>query len=207
MAQEIEPHVLTEEEARSLTERIKETLAVAHELIISAYTGRAWEALEYVSWDTYCKSEFEGARMVRLPREQRQEIVSEMRAAGMSTRAIGSGLGVDHKTVVNDLRGGESSPPDVVTGTDGKQYTLPEEPEVVEAEIVDEEPPARAPRTDVVGTMATLMRRTSEAARLAQKIKPQHIRSNSDAAEMWLRTLAPDIRELAEFLTMLEKNQ
>jgi hypothetical protein len=122
---------LTAAEARALTDRIRGTLTIAHDLIASAYTGRAWVALGYESWDAYCAGEFTEARMVRLEREQRREIVASMRSAGMSTRAIASGIGVDQKTVVNDLRSGEeSSSPEQghrvdVIGQDGKTYTPP----------------------------------------------------------------------------------
>lgn len=95
-------------EARQLTGRIKEALDVSYELIILAYQGRAWEAMGHASWDGYCQVEFKGARMLRLAVDQRQEIVSELKEAGMSTRQIGSALGVGQRTIVRDGRGGES---------------------------------------------------------------------------------------------------
>jgi hypothetical protein len=63
----------------------------------------------------------------------------------MSTRAIGAALGVRHPTVISDV-GGQDLPPTPVTGLDGKTYTPPRrpivdpapEPEVIDAEIVDE---------------------------------------------------------------------
>jgi hypothetical protein len=122
---------LTAAEARALTDRIRGTLTVAHDLIASAYTGRAWVALGYESWDAYCAGEFTEARMVRLEREQRREIVASMRSVGMSTRAIASGLGVSRETVREDAVAGDKklSPEqghrvDVI-GQDGKRYTPP----------------------------------------------------------------------------------
>lgn len=44
----------------------------------------------------------------------------------MSQRAIAGVVGVDQKTVSNDLRGGENSSP--VTGRDGKTYQRKERP-------------------------------------------------------------------------------
>lgn len=124
--------LLSHDQARDLTERIKETLSVAHELIIAAYQGRVWEALGYASWDAYCASEFEGARMVRLPRDQRREIVSEMGAAGMSNVAVGSALGVTETTIRRDHAAStyvEAAGQKVTamhtpssTGTDGRIY-------------------------------------------------------------------------------------
>ena len=93
---------LTPFEARELTDEIRQTLTLGHDLLIRAFTGRAWTALGYATWDAYCAGEFSEARMVRLDREQRREIVAEMREAGMSNRAIASGLGVDERTVRRD---------------------------------------------------------------------------------------------------------
>jgi hypothetical protein len=87
-----------------------------------------------------------------MTREMRQAIVQELRIDGQSTRQIAQTLGVDAKTVRNDLKvpGGELSPPGAtppdeglpahpadiprVTGLDGKSYPAsqpvkPPEPE------------------------------------------------------------------------------
>lgn len=117
---------LTAEQARLLTDEIRTTLRTGHELIIKAFSGRAWAVLGYVSWDAYCAGEFAEARMVRLDREQRKEIAAEMHDAGMSNRAIASGIGVDPQTVANDFKSrAESSaraPAPKVQGSDGKAY-------------------------------------------------------------------------------------
>lgn len=129
----------TAAEARSLTDRIRGHLSGAHGLLGEAYSRRAWVALGYESWDAYCAGEFTEARMVRLDREQRREIVADLRSQGMSTRAIASGLGVNRKTVMEDARqvvqNGPPAPtpcptPSPVIGTDGKTYTQPNRPAV-----------------------------------------------------------------------------
>lgn len=91
--------------------------------ISTAYAQRDWAALGYESWDAYVNGEYSEHRL-KLSPEHRQKAVAELRLAGMSTRAIGSALGVDAKTVRNDLNpGGENSPPAApVTGADGKSY-------------------------------------------------------------------------------------
>jgi len=127
--------------ARSLTDEIRQTLTSAHDKLLDAWRGRADLALGYDSWDAYCAGEFAGQRMVRLDREQRREIVASMRAEGMSTRAIGSALGVGHQTVQRDLPTGPHGPVNEapVVGVNGKTYTPRQpEPAVVEAEIVDD---------------------------------------------------------------------
>jgi hypothetical protein len=121
----------TAEEARALTDRIKVGVDAIWELIKQAYVTRAWSALGYGSWDDYCQREF-GTSRIRLPREERQEVVASMREIGMSVRAIASASGVDAKTVRNALPTGENSPvgPRTITGVNGKTYqsTQPQRP-------------------------------------------------------------------------------
>ena len=93
---------LDEPAALALTNRIRGSLVAAHDGLVAAFKGRAWIAMGYKSWHAYCKGEFQDAHMVRLESDQRQEIVAQMRSAGMSTRAIGSALGVSQSTVVTD---------------------------------------------------------------------------------------------------------
>jgi hypothetical protein len=52
---------------------------------------------------------------VRMSIEERREAVAELDAEGMSQREIGDTLGVDHRTVGNDLKTGENSPVDAET--------------------------------------------------------------------------------------------
>lgn len=126
---------LSASQARELTDRIKVGVEAIWELVKQAYQSRAWSVLGYESWDDYCTREF-GTSRIRLPREERQEVVSSMREIGMSTRAIGAAVGVDQKTISNDLRREENSSPGVgpqpVTGMDGKTYTPKPRPEPVE---------------------------------------------------------------------------
>ncbi len=127
---------LDEEEARSLTNRIRQCVAVAHESIVHAYKGRAWTALNYGSWDDYCEAEFGGARLP-IPKADRSDVVALLRAEGMSTRAIGSALGLSKDTVHRDLAGVSDETP-AVTGADGKTYPA-QQPERAEAGTVGPE--------------------------------------------------------------------
>lgn len=131
---------LTTDEARVLTNEIKVGIETTWELVEKAYLQRAWLALGYESWDSYCAAEFDSAA-IRLPREQRQETVRSLRDAGLSQRAIASAVGVDQGTIRNDLRASEefssladSEPvegddevpveePPKITGVNGKTYT------------------------------------------------------------------------------------
>jgi hypothetical protein len=114
---------MTPEEARALTHQVVYHLDMAKGYLVMAFEGRAWEALNYPTWNDYCRVEIRPHMQV-LSLEQRREAVKEMREAKMSTRAIGSALGVDKQTVLNDLRSApvENSTPERVKGLDGKQY-------------------------------------------------------------------------------------
>jgi hypothetical protein len=115
--------------ARTLTDRIKVAVEGTWHLIIEAYVTRAWAALGYPSWDDYCTREF-GTSRLRLPREERQEIVSSLREQGLSLRAIAAATGVDKKTVQNTIAAtGDFSPvardprDEILTQEDGEALT------------------------------------------------------------------------------------
>ncbi len=54
------------------------------------------------SWD---------ASRIRLPREERAEVVSSLRESGLSLRAIAAATGLNHQTVANDLSKNRQLPP------------------------------------------------------------------------------------------------
>lgn len=117
--------ITTEDQARALTDRIKVAVEGTWLLIQEAYTSRAWATLGYETWDAYCSAEF-GTSRLKLPREERQEVVASLRESGLSVRAIASATGASYGTVRNVLAGaGEqncSPAPNRVVGTDGKVY-------------------------------------------------------------------------------------
>lgn len=93
--------VLSAEDARVLTDQIKVGVEGVWMLVKQAYELRAWAALGYASWDDYCTREFGTARL-RLPREERQEVVASLRDSGLSDRAIESATGVSRRTLIRD---------------------------------------------------------------------------------------------------------
>lgn len=117
----------TEEQAREHTERILLWADTGWELIAIAYQRRAWAALGYQTWDAYLQGEFKGVRL-SLPREDRQQVVTSLREAGLSIRAIASATGASTQTIQNDLQpdpgvvNHHTSTPERVTGSDGKSY-------------------------------------------------------------------------------------
>ena len=113
---------ISAQDARNLTDKIKAGTAALWELIKEAYASRAWASLGYASWDDYCTQEF-GASRIRLPREERQEVVASMREIGMSIPAISSATGASVGTVhgtLSKLKASDTPAP--IVGTDGKTY-------------------------------------------------------------------------------------
>lgn len=91
--------------ARRLTDKIKVGVEGVWLLIEQAYTTRAWQALGYKSWDNYTTREF-GTSHLKLPREDRTEVIGSMRDAGLSIRAIVSATGISDQTVQKEIRQG-----------------------------------------------------------------------------------------------------
>lgn len=111
---------LNKEQARLLTDAIRDALEDLWHLVTQAYLGRAWEPLGYESWDQYCSSELAHARL-RLPLEERDALVGSFRRAGMSLRAISSVTGLGKTTVQRSLAGVPNGTPAIV-GLDGHTY-------------------------------------------------------------------------------------
>lgn len=135
------PADLSELQARALISRIATSLVTVWEDVKLAYLGRAWLALGYASWDELCAAEF-GTMQIRLPREERREVVASLSEVGMSTRAIAAATGVHHSTVASDLPGvgNQTGASANVIGLDGKEYRRQSEPDpIVDAEIVKDE--------------------------------------------------------------------
>ncbi len=127
-------------EARHLIDRMRADVATLGERVTTAYLGRAWVALGYESWDAMTDAEFPGARL-RIPREQRSEQVQSLRAAGLSTRAIGSALGVHHDTVASDIKAATVGNPTVdspttVRSLDGRNRPAAQPPRPAPAPVV-----------------------------------------------------------------------
>ena len=106
--------------------------------MVEMWRGQGWLALGYSSWDDLCDSELRGMR-VNLPIESRREVVAELTDEGMSTRAIGSALGLHHDTVASDRKAGVGNPtpdPTPTVGLDGKTYQPRPTREVTTSETV-----------------------------------------------------------------------
>lgn len=106
---------LAVDEAHAITAAIRTGIANLWELIKAAYRGHVWSVLGYDSWDEYCDGEF-GTSRLRLPREERNEVVCSLRDAGMSLREIASATGLGKSTIGRELKlpvpNGTPLPPD-----------------------------------------------------------------------------------------------
>lgn len=185
--------VLSPADARALTDRIRQTLHVGHNLIVEAFKGSAWSVLGYSSWDAYCAGEFAGARMVRLDREQRREIVAEMRQAGMSSRAIASGLGTPARTVARDLAEApvpDGTPAAPVIGIDGKTY----QPPAPRPAVTPIRP--RPQRDDAEVVLNRVLKSAQEAAREAQSLSASQLTRINGQAAHWVDGLNDAIESL-----------
>jgi len=129
--------VLSADDARAITDRIRLAVEATWELIAEAYQREVWTSLGYGSWDDYCQREFGSAR-IKLPREERPDVVGSLREAGLSQRAIAAATGVAQSTVHEDLSSGDRNrSPDetdqegdvsTVKGTDGRTYKAKRNP-------------------------------------------------------------------------------
>lgn len=132
--------LVPQEQARARAERIRagiRTFVATLNDIADAYRECDWETLGYDSWDQYVAQEFSEARL-RLSTEDRRKAVETLRlTGGMSTRAIGSALGISEATVRRDLAGASNDAvqDQLVVGTDGKRYPARQR-EVERAEVI-----------------------------------------------------------------------
>lgn len=123
----------TTDEAHQRAIRIRNGLDSLHTLradIAAAYNAGDWATLGYDTWDSYVTAEFVGARL-RVPRDERRELVASLREAGLSTRAIAAATGQSVGGTHNDIGCSEmntSTARESVTGRDGRTYSSTKPP-------------------------------------------------------------------------------
>lgn len=160
---------LAAQDARQLTDRIKVAVEGTWLLIQEAYASRVWAVLGYDNWDEYCATEFGHCRL-KLPREERQQIVTSLRDAGFSTRAIASATGVNRETVRQEASAPDRklSPAAPIVGLDGKTYSV--KPQPIESAPVAKEATVREELQPLVeGFARSSPRAEKQAAQLVAK--------------------------------------
>jgi hypothetical protein len=181
--------------ARNRADRIREGLEELKPLILAAWEARDWEVLGYSSWQEYVVGEYGG--QLRLGRTERQEAVKELHDVGMSTRAIGSVLGVHHGTVARDVANATTEPTPI-TGLDGKTYQPPPPRQEESIEY------STAAWVDLAGLMETIERTLErDAADLAAAV-PSRRRA---ATARRLRKLGTGLGRIAWTLEGMEETQ
>lgn len=132
---------MTEDEARMLTDQIVGAANDLWELVRLAYTGRAWAALGYESWDDYLSTELIDAQWA-VARDERPQVVGLLREAGMSIRAIAATVGASSGTVHGILDAEEVDLDAEIVGTDGKTYKPKRKPRPPKGEKKEPKAPA-----------------------------------------------------------------
>jgi len=121
-----------------------------------------------------------GTSRLRLPREERQEVVASLRESGLSTRAIASATGIADQTVRADLAQVREITQASVTGTDGKTYAPHPEPNTwTPAEPPAPPTPKRRPLPDAFATAVVDLTRAAE--RLARLTDDDRFNRHLDA--------------------------
>lgn len=194
MSVELSEQMISADEARRLTERIRLTAMTVRDgieklqgLVERAKAGHVHEALGYPSWTAYLADTL-GDQPLRLPRDQRQELVGYLAGEGMSTRAIGAVVGAADITVRRDLSIATNDAVDrplTVTSLDGRERPATRPAPVVEVDVVTGEidaeqagkpQPRRRPLIDAFGdVVADLDRSCGRLERLAEEIGRAHV--------------------------------
>lgn len=148
----------TKRQAEQLDKRIRTTVTTLqanwdklNELVAQAKDGNLHIALGFNSWTAYLA---DAVHVQPTSIEERRELVALLAGEGMSNRAIGAVVGADDRTVRRDIdaveaASGESVASAETEGLDGKSYKKKrspkqaaesDEPEVIDAEVVEDEP-------------------------------------------------------------------
>jgi transposase len=142
-----DPPPLDKESANALNDQIHKACSkIATDsfelvtLLEQAATGQIHAALGYPSWTAWFA---ENVTIDISNRDERKMMAALMSGRRMSQRAIAKVLGVDQKTICNDLRSGEENSSAAVTvGRDGKNHPRKREPK--SPRKVKAEQPSRA---------------------------------------------------------------
>lgn len=190
---------LTREEAERLTNRIAlkfdsmaDTYVGALPLVREAIERGAYLALGYRSLGEYVADRFGGA-LAKLGVEIRREVVRELTAAGLSTRAIAPVVGTSFKTVARDL-----APVSHDTPEPGPDYVTDEADLVVNRETgYLTASPANAERLE--RSITGLDGKTYQRHPKTSRERPDAALSLVNDVRLYLHTLAtsPQVAELS----------
>lgn len=101
--EQAERTTLTVAGARKLTAQVRRHLTTTLDLVLEAWQVRVWETLDYPTFRAWRDAEVPELRLLRLPVDERRDVVAYWRRFGVSVRAIADGLNVSEGTVHSDL--------------------------------------------------------------------------------------------------------
>jgi len=141
------PEPLSESKAKALDKKIRaacikvsDNAATLLDLLEEAAVGQIHVAMGYDNWAAYVK---DAVNITPADINERKALVSMMSGKGLSQRAIANVVGVDQKTISNDLRSSEENSSVDITGLDGRAYKRKEkEPAPEPLDVEEVEPPA-----------------------------------------------------------------
>jgi hypothetical protein len=126
---DLEP--LDAEQARSLTDTIRNAVEVIWVLISRAHAGKAWQALGYSSWEEYVRGEF------NMSRSRSYQLLDQSRVIAAIEAAVPEGTEVYvSEAAARDLKGAlDEVIPEIQARTEGLE---PEEAAVAVSEVIQE---------------------------------------------------------------------
>lgn len=102
-APEKAPTILTAEGARRKIARARDALALADDLLVELYEGRAWEALGHGSWEALVGAELPELRLIKLRAPVRRERTRRLVGLGATEREIAAATGASAATAHRDV--------------------------------------------------------------------------------------------------------
>jgi hypothetical protein len=197
-------------EAVTITNQIRTQNGRVWSMLSTAHARRAWEAMGYTSWDAYVQAEFgmsrgrsyqllDQAKVIReienAIKEQRGEVSTSVDISEAAVRDIKAEL----PAVVNDVKEELAAEPQAT-------------PQDAVGRIIKTRRTAYLTRrynskrrTDVVGVVTRVLVKAQDAAEAAENIKWTHLANRSDESAAWGRTLRESVKELNEFLALLDR--
>lgn len=115
--------IITPDDVRASVRRAKRSLEKAAEEVVWQIEHEAWVTLGYASWNAMREAEYGDAAFM-LPRNKgRPELVSRMRAKGLTQQEIADTAGIHRRSVERDLNAHmrNEDPAPTITNTRGQQ--------------------------------------------------------------------------------------
>ncbi|WP_336630041.1 MULTISPECIES: helix-turn-helix transcriptional regulator [unclassified Microbacterium] len=134
---------ITEADVDASIERVKRHAESIWDEWAWQVENRTWLIKGYTSWDEMRRIEYTSLNGVQAPRAERPELIARFRKAGLTQTQTAEALGLSRPTVAR-----HDEPTYQPRAANVSNDTFADDADVIEAEIVDDEPPAPKPRRD-----------------------------------------------------------